>query len=390
MRPLLALLVWLCGAAPPPPAAPVPRDEATVRREQMEALKKSVQAGKPDADALRKLGDLYLEEHYDLAEEAKSAPSAVLAAQQYKAFVDAFPTAPQLDQVLLSLGEAQLETGDAKAAMASWRRVVKEFPKGKAAGEAWLAIGRQVYDGSKSSDRLAEVQEALTKAIKLKTSELAAAQLLLARVWGEQGEYASALDHLRLAIDAAGEGDADTAQEARQEFVSLYTRAGDPANAIAEVKKVGGPSHSWELLKDLATAYHERSRIAEADKLYRQLIKERPSSPDVPLFRCRLVGYVMRGTDRKVILSEVRELAAAVKMIQAQGDFASEADRRSFNEAKAKALSIVGTLATTWHEEAQASSSPAAVTIAEDICNLYLNLFPDNPPTDIQRCSEGY
>jgi tetratricopeptide (TPR) repeat protein len=387
MRPLLAILVSLWGAAPPP-AAPV--DETAARRDQIEALKKTVQAGKADADSLRKLGDLYLEEHYVSGEEAKSAPNAALAVQQYKAFVDGFPTAAQLDQVLLALGEAQLETGDAKAAMATFRRIVKELPKSKAVGDAWLAIGRQLFDGSKGSDRLADAQEALQRAVKLKTGEPAAAQLLLARVASEQGEYAAALDHLRLAIDAAGVDDAEVAQDARREFVAIYTRAGEPANAIAEVKKVGGPLHSWELLKDLANAYHERNRNAEAAKLYRQLMAERPSSPDMPLFRCRLVGYVMRGGDKKVILAEVRELAAAVKMIQAQGDFASEADRRSFAEAKAKALSIVSTLATNWHEEALESETPAAVTIAEDICNVYLGLFPENPPADVKRCSEGF
>jgi tetratricopeptide (TPR) repeat protein len=387
----LTLMSSVLGAVPAPMPPPPPPDEATARHDQIEALRRALASsrGEPDVASMHKLADLYLEEHYAVGETPKSAPNAVLAAAQYRAAIEARPSDPQVDALLLSLGEAQREAGDSKAAMATWRRLIKDFPKSKAAGDAWLYVGRLIYEGSTGNARLAEAQTALEKALKLQTSDPPVAHLVLGRVSADMGEFGAALDHLRLAVDLAGEDDPDTGDAARREFVVIYTRAGDPLTAIAEIKKVGGPLHSWDMLKELATAYHDLSRTADSTRLFRQLIQERPASPDLPMFHCHLVGYLMRGTDKKAILAEVRELAAAMKKIQAQGDFASEADRRSFNQAKAKALGIVTTLATDWHEAAQASREPAAVMIAEDICNLYLGLFPEDPPSDIRRCSEG-
>lgn len=51
---------------------------------------------------------------------------------------------------------------------------------------------------------------------------------------------------------------------------------------------------------------------------------------------------------------------------------------------------MLASLATTWHEEAQASGDAGAVTIAAELCNLYLSLFPDAVATEIRRCSQGF
>jgi len=387
--PLALLMTCLAGAAPaipPPPNA----DEGAARREQIASLERTAQAGKADAEALRKLGDLHLEEHYAQDPPEKGAPHAKLAAQQYRALLAAHAAYPKTDEVLLSLGEALREAGDAKEAAAAWRRLIKEFPKSKGLGDAWLGLARTLYEGGREASRLPDCQEALRKALKLRTTEPIAAHALLAKVEAESGEYASALEQLSLTVDLAEKDEPDTAAEARKDFVALYARAGDPLKAIAELKKVGGALHSWDMLADLANTYHELGRTADSARLFNQLMQERPASPDVPLFRCRLAGYVMRGNDRKAILEAMREVAAAIRKVEAEGDFTREADRRSLADAKKRAETMLNTLSATWHETAQASGNPADVMDAEQMCGLYLKVFPDDPPSDIKRCSEGY
>ncbi|MGC4116917.1 MAG: tetratricopeptide repeat protein [Myxococcales bacterium] len=362
----------------PPPAA-----------SRFESLQKSLSA-RFDAENQRRLGDLLLEEHFSLETPPANAPQAQAAAQAYRAVLATTPAYPKTDEVLLALGEALRQAGDAKEAMATWRRLVKDLPKSKSVGDAWLGIARLIHEGSREASRLTEAQEALEKALKLKTTEPAAAHALLAKVDSDLGEYAAALEHLGATVDLAEKDDPESAQEARKEFVALYSRAGDPAKAIAEVKKVGGAQHSWDMLAELANAYHELGRTADSTRLFQQLMKERPSSPDVPLFRCRLVGYLMRGTDKKAILEAVRELAASIKKVEAEGDFTREADRKSIAEARKKAEGMLHTLSATWHEAAQASGNSADVMDAEQMCTLYLKLFPEDPPADLRRCSEGY
>lgn len=387
---LVALTSLLAGAALVAPPPPPVEAEAAARRQQIEALQKAVQSGKADVESQRKLGDLLLEEHFALETPAAGAPQAQAAAQQYRTVLVAQPAYAKVDEVLLSLGEALRQAGDAKEAMAAWRRLLERFPKSKAAADAWLGIARLVHEGSREPSRLAEAQEALERALKLKTTEPIAAHALLAKVDDELGEGAGALEHLAVTVDLAEKDEPETAQEARKEFVAVYARAGDPLKAIAEIKKVGGTQHSWDMLAALANAYHELGRTADSTRLFQQLMKERPASPDVPLFRCRLVGYLMRGSDKKAILEAARELAGSIRKVEAEGDFTREADRRSIAEARKKSDGMLHNLATTWHEAAQGSGDPADVTDAEQMCSLYLKLFPEDPPSDLRRCSEGY
>ncbi len=388
---LLALTSLLAGAAlvaPPPPPVDV---EASVRRQEIDSLQKAVQSGKADTEGQRRLGDLLMEEHFSLEAPAAGAPQARAAAQHYRAVLALRPAYPRSDEALLGLGEALRQTGDAQEAMAAWRRLTKEFPKSKAVGDAWLGIARLLHEGEPRAEAsLAEAKDALEKALRLETSEPIAARALLAKVNDELGEYAAALEQLSLTVALAETEEPETAAEARKDFVAVYARAGDPLKAVAEVKKVGGAQHSWDMLAELANTYHELGRTQDSTRLFQQLMKERPSSPDVPLFRCRLVGYLMRGADKKALLASARELAASIKKVEAEGDFTREADRRSLAEATRKAESLLHSLATTWHEAAQASANPADVMDAEQMCGLYLKLFPDDAPSDIQRCSEGY
>lgn len=387
---LLTLTFLLAGAplvAPPPPPADA---EAAVRKQQLESLQKAAQSGKADAATLHRLGDLLMEDLYAQEAPPAGAPQAVSAAQHFRAALAAQPPYAKSDEVLLALGDALRQADDSKEALSTWRKLVKDFPKSKVAGDAWLGIARLVYEGSRDNARLSEAQEALEKALKLKTSEAVSAHALLAKVDADLGEYAAALEHLAATVDLAGKDDPDATQEARKDFVAVYARAGDPLKAVAEIKKVGGAQHSWDMLADLANTYHELGRTADSTRLFQALMKERPSSPDVPLFRCRLTGYLMRGSDKKALLESARELAASIKKVEAEGDFTREADRRSIAEAKKKAEGMLLTLSATWHEAAQASGDPADVVDAEQMCGLYLKLFPDEAPAEIRRCNEGY
>jgi tetratricopeptide (TPR) repeat protein len=204
------------------------------------------------------------------------------------------------------------------------------------------------------------------------------------------GDPGPGMEELAQAIALAQEGsDADLVEEMRGEYVSAYARAGEPRRAIAELHKVGGEEHAWDMLKSLAGLYHDSGRTADAARLFQQLLQERPLSPDAPLFRYQLVGYQLRQGDKKVILAEVKELAKAIQAIRREGHFARPEDQKSFAQAQEKADVLISSLATTWHEGAQSSGSPAAVTLAAELCTLYLALFPEANAPDIRKCSEG-
>ena len=102
-------------------------------------------AARPDAETQRKLGDLLLDDHFAQDDPAPGAPQAAAAVQQYRAVLAAQPAYARTDEVLVSLGEALRQTGDAKEAMATWRRLVKDFPKSKAAGDGWLGIASSLW-----------------------------------------------------------------------------------------------------------------------------------------------------------------------------------------------------------------------------------------------------
>jgi tetratricopeptide (TPR) repeat protein len=324
-----------------------------------------------------------------LSEGATARELAAQAAERYRAA--AVPGYARLDEALLGLGDALAEAGEIPSALAAWRRLVKEVPDSRVAPDAWLSIGAALQDGaSPSAEVLAEARDALVKAVAGRAQTLATARYRLGLCHIGLGDLDLGMEQLAKAMALAEEeGDAELAADATREYVSAYGRAGDPRRAIAELRKVSGPERSWSMLKELAELYYDTGRTADATRLFHQLLKDRPLSPDAPHFRYRLLGYLVRDGDKPQIVAEVKELAKAIQAIRREGQFARPEDQRAFSLAQERTDALLSTLSTTWHEASQASGDATAVTLAAQLCNLYLALFPDAQAPDIRRCSEG-
>ncbi len=323
------------------------------------------------------------------AEGARARELAAQAVEHYRAA--AVPGHVRLDEALLGLGDALAEAGETPSALAAWRRLVKEVPASRVAPDAWLSIGAALQDGpSLSGGTLGEARDALAKAVDGHVQPLATALYRLGLCHIGLGDLDSGMEQLFKALALAEEeGDAELAADASREYVSAYGRAGDPRRAVAELRKAAGPERSWTMLKELVEIYHDTGRRADATRLYQQLLKDRPLSPDAPHFRYRLLGYRVRDGDKPEIIAEVKELAKVIHAIRREGQFARPEDQRAFSLAQEQTDALLATLASTWHEAAQASGEAAAVTIAAQLCNIYLTLFSDTQMPDIRRCSEG-
>lgn len=383
MRTVCAVLVlWnLLSAAPAPGRVARPSGRAAAPRPAAaEALDPATHHEQADGLAARAREQADPAARKALIDQALGHFRAAAVAADYS----------KLDRALLGLGDAASEAGLGEEALAAWRRLVREFPESKAAPDAWLSIGAALQDEASSPDAMGEACDALSKAVAGRVESMAMARYRLGQCQVALGELEPGLEELGKAVALAPLVDEQTASQMRLTYVETYGRAGDPRRALAELRKIGGDEHSWDMLKDLGALYHDTGRIADSARLFRQLLQDRPLSPDAPLFRYHLVGYLLRDAGKAAIVAEVKELAKVIQAIRREGHFGRPEDQRSFAAAQGKTDAMLASLATTWHEEAQASGDAAAVTIAAELCNLYLLLFPDAVAAEIRKCSQGF
>lgn len=310
------------------------------------------------------------------------------AIANYKDLIAGHPNYQRVDEVLFFLGHNLWEAGKDKEALDAYRTLIERFPESKFVPDAWLAFGEWYFNNSEGTrDMLQNALDAYTRAAAFPESQVYGfAVYKQGWTYYNLGEFAAAADKFKatvfygeLAQGVANANKTALIREARKDYVLAYSHYGDPTQARAAFQQVGGQDNWWTMLESLAGLYYSTGKDKEAVLVYRQLIKERPLSPQAPFYQARVVSAVMRIGHKPITVEQARLLVQLVREVEKSGAIRTDEDRESLERAMDLAERTLSNLAVSWHNEGKRSRHDETFEFASRIYVDYLQLFPESP-----------
>ena len=185
---------------------------------------------------------------------------------------------------------------------AIYKLLVQRYPQSKYVADAYLAFGEYYFNNSKG--QRPELMKAL--AAYKKSASFPENKVYLYALYKEGwcyynlADFPQALEMFKSVIlyaDIASSVSSGQQAPARQGCARATTCSPTAATATPsppkdDFQKVGGADNWWAMLKGLAGLYYDDGNDKASVLVYRQLIRERPLSPEAPFFqgahrRCR-------------------------------------------------------------------------------------------------------
>jgi tetratricopeptide (TPR) repeat protein len=392
---------------------------ADKRRAQMETLEKIIALGASDRempDLIFRDAELCWEESRYLFFEANRKDDAWIAAKQkgdtagmqqattekeellkksasfqaeailrYRQIVKKYPSYPRMDEVLYFLGHNLWDDQKEKDALGIYKLLVQRYPQSKYVADAYLAFGEYYFNNSKG--QRPELLKAL--AAYKKAASFPENKVYLYALYKEGwcyynlADFPQALEMFKTVIlyaDIASSVSSGNklrlAKDARRDYVLAYSRYGNPLAAKDDFQKVGGADNWWPMLKGLAGLYYDDGNDKASVLVYRQLIRERPLSPEAPFFQGRIVDAAMRVGIKKITAAQARLLVQIIQDVEKSGVAKTDADKKMLADARDLAERTLSNLAVSWHNEGKKTRDDETFAMANEAYVDYLTIFP--------------
>ncbi len=405
---------------------------ASQRRAQMETLRRIIELGSTDKempDLIFRYAELAWEESRYLFFEENRADDAIIQAKnaadaagvaraearkarltaeserwqkeavaRYEEIVRKYPRFGRMDEVLYFLGHNLWDQNREDEALGVYKLLVVRYPKSKYVADSYLAFGEYYFDNSKGQ------RSALMKALAAykRAASYPENKVFLYALYKEGwcyynlGQFKPAADQFKTVILYADVSTAVTrgnklklAKDARKDYVLTYSRFGNPLAAGEDFRKVGGAENGWTMLVQLADLYFQDGKDKEAVLTYRQLLRERPLSPEAPLFQARIVDAAMRVGDKKITTEQAAILVQVLQRVEHAGTAKTEEGKKALARGRDLAERTLSHLAVVWHNEGKKTRDEETIGYADAIYRDYFALFPDSRKTYILRFFHG-
>ena len=310
------------------------------------------------------------------------------AITRYKQIVKKYPTYARMDEVLYFLGHNLWDDGNEKDALGIYKLLVTRYTQSKYVPDAYLAFGEYYFNNSKGQRlELTKALSAYKKAASYPENKVYL-YALYKQGWCyfNLGDFPQSLDMFKTVIQFAdlqsslnSGNKIKLAKDARRDYVLAYSRYGSALGARDDFEKVGGADNWWPMLKGLAGLYYDDGKDKESVIVYRQLIRERPLSPEAPFFQARIVDAAMRIGIKKITSEQARILVKVLHDVETSGVIKTDADKKLVAEARELAERTLSNLAVTWHNEGKKTRDDETFARADDAYTFYLTIFPDGP-----------
>ncbi|MHB8419856.1 MAG: tetratricopeptide repeat protein [Myxococcales bacterium] len=313
------------------------------------------------------------------------------AIARYKDIVRRYPKYQRMDEVLYFLGHNLWDQSQEKEALGVYKLLVVRYPQSKYVADAYLAFGEYYFDNSNGQrPMLIKALAAYKKAASFPENKVYL-YALYKQGWCHYnlGDFAHALDMFKTVILYADLASSVTngsklklAKDARKDYVLTYSRDSrlfNPLGAKDNFLKVGGQENYWPMLKGLAGLYFDDGKDKEAVLTYRQLIRDRPLSPEAPFFQARIVDATMRVGNKKFTADQAKLLVQILLQVQQGGMAKTEDEKKDLARAEDLAERTLSNLAVTWHNEGKKTRDEETFALDNQIYRNYLTLFPKSP-----------
>jgi TolA-binding protein len=320
--------------------------------------------------------------------EERSRAVQLEAIAQYREIIRRFPRYPRMDEVLFFLGENLSKQGKLQDALSAYKVLVTRYPKSKYVPDAWMAFGEYYFNNAERGNRNENLNRALKAyeraATYTESSVYGYAMYKQAWVHYNLAHWGKALDLFRAVIffgdlptsTIASDKKLALVREARKDYVRTYSHVGSPEAAREEFRKVGGEAGWFDMLKGLANLYYDEGKDREAIYVFHQLIKEKPLSPESPLFQSRIVTCAGRLGKKELAVQQARVFVKMLKEIEESNTVTDEKGKKLLEDARVSAENTLRTLAVQYHNEFKKTRDEPVAALAAEVYEDYLVVFP--------------
>jgi tetratricopeptide (TPR) repeat protein len=266
------------------------------------------------SEALKRLGDLYLERAYqrflaamEAYEKDPQGPPPLVdygdATRVYEELRRSDPTFHALDEVLYALGRAYSETGRRELAQPLLTQLVTDYPASPHRQEAYFRIGEFEFDGR----RFEQAAQAYEQSISLDDPFLQdKARYKLGWAYFNLQAYPHAIDHFLHLVDQKSAGRQDLASdpgglvwEALTYVAISFRSLGGPGSMAAYFKETGSVPYEKDLYLMMGNQYVAEGRVPQAIETYQTFVREHPLHEMSPIFASYVIEAYEKQHDTK-------------------------------------------------------------------------------------------
>lgn len=345
-------------------------------------------------DALRRLGDLKLEEGETARLERDLGDRAPLqtldAIKLYSKLLEAYPDYTHNDAVLYQLARAYEANHEAEQSVATLDLLVKRYPASPRAAEAQFRRGEFFF----AQQAWAQAEAAYSAVVSGSPTSEFFEQSLYKLGWSrfKRADLDGALDAFRQLLDQklltgqAGERDlADFSRPQREliedtlRVMAIAFSADEEATGVERfLRRTGSRPYAHLLYSTLGDLYASKERWTDAANSYSAYAKYDPDNERAPLLQSVAIDVYRRGGFTALVLEGKREYVGRYGLASV---FWKTHRREDLPLVVRELKSNLTDLAAYYHEKAQASKASADYEEAARWYREVLSEFPDDPAT---------
>ncbi len=355
------------------------------------AYKDFLKASPRDAqkvEALRRLGDLEMDQADARSASGQGAPDYRGAIARYQDYLKAYPEDPGNDRVLYQLSRAYELGGQLETALATLDALVQKFPQTRYLDEAQFRRGELLFTTRDYSG----AERAFTTVLASTTPTPYHERSLYMHGWSlyKQGRLEEGLKSFFGVLDRKLGGSKDDApldqlRLTRADFelvedtfrvVSLSLQNLHGAESIAAyVDTPVRRGYEFRVYQELAGLYLKQERVKDAADTFAAFARRNPLHPQAPLAQARVIEIYQANGFATLALDGKKEF---VQRYGASGEF-RKTDPAGWERAQPLVKNHLAELAQHYHAGAQKSKKSEDYQEAARWYRDYLASFPDDP-----------
>ena len=287
-----------------------------------------------------------------------------------------YPTYQGLDEVYFFMASNLMETGQALAAVRYYTLVVEKFQNSKFASDAYFEMGEYFFNNNNVFKAIPNYKAIIDKYPDNKFYGFA----LYKYAWCmyNVGEYEQSVKLFQQVVEVADKiNDLSLKEDALNDMVAPYAESGSVDEAEKYFKNiVKEQKYFIAVLKRLAQIYFDQDRSEEAIKIYRKLQQEAPERPEGPTWQKQIVECYKKLNNKDAVRQEIINLVAKYADANASWVKANEKDEATIESAQQTAEAALRILTVDYHNEARKTKHDATWKIVGELYPIYLKYFP--------------
>lgn len=287
------------------------------------------------------------------------------------------------DLVLYMKAYALLEAARMSEALASYQRILDEFPQSRFLPDAHMAFAEWHFGGNYDYEAALVEYQAVLRYPDSELSDIA----LFKSAWclWKLGKVAEAATRFREVLDLGGKLAAVSGErkhrllelqdEALEYLIQVFTE--DEKNTAADLHRfllgIGGEQYAERVLKRLSRAFFDQARYPRAIEAYQMLLTSQPNDPSAPTYQRQIAGayYALDDSD-----GTVRALTTlAERYLPGSAWAKAQPDPEAVARAGRSAERAVRMQAMHYHERAQKEKQVQQFERAAALYRVHLTHF---------------